>query len=304
MATAAPSPDLPLFYSALQPLNSSQHAKHEDPADRTRADHGQGPCGAGDRRRVSAAPALLPDRVLGRRRPDSARADGPGTKAPTCFSRRWNAGRAQHLHPGLYAALPVPARAAGSPTATSCRCASTRIPARSATSRTASRCSTTTSRPTRPRRSSSSASSSRPPGSAPAASCASQGIRPADGRRGRNPARRRAAAVHLPRLQDGRRVKAARASRRRVEEDEPGTACSRWSTRICSRCRRSARSFRGRCSRARTDPLTAARFRRSVSGPRRAELNGHAAPTLSDCPAAGALPLRRSLGCTYGCVSA
>ena len=75
MATAAPTQELPLFYSSLEALNSGQHGKYASAGgERSRMACA---CCAGHGGRVRASAAPLPDRLLGRWGSGSAGADGP-----------------------------------------------------------------------------------------------------------------------------------------------------------------------------------------------------------------------------------
>ena len=156
MATAAPEHRICRFSTTRSSRSTSrQHGKMKIRAGSTSAPQiAQDPRDSGHGRRVRAAPAPLPDRLLGRRQSGSARADGP-QRGRQRVPRR---GRAA-ARPDASTCRPICAAIRScwrgcARTATSCRCASTRRRARSANSTKASRCSTATSRARRPRRSS------------------------------------------------------------------------------------------------------------------------------------------------------
>ena len=169
MATAAQNPQLPLFYQALEPVNVSQHGKMK-----VRPVLNMGQIGSTHAIPVtvdefglaqrhypivfSIGDNPIPIALMGLNEGINVFLDEKGRPIDPRFTSRLTSAAIRSCSPGF------------GPTATNCRCASTRPPTRSAISRTARHCSTATSRAMQPRPSCSSASSSNPPASAPAPS--------------------------------------------------------------------------------------------------------------------------------------
>ena len=122
MATQPP-PNLPLFYKDLQPLAASMHGKLKARSADSAPVSRQRPRDSADDRRVRARAAPLPDRLLGRREPGAAGADGPQRGRQRLRRRRGQAARPV-LRAGLCPPLSLHARPARPGDARSCRSAS------------------------------------------------------------------------------------------------------------------------------------------------------------------------------------